>query len=130
MLAAFPRTPAVLDWFTKGITRSMQEEKQHSNFLVMTDEQPDGKRRVASWAKWVVEQPGGPSDWRFRWGGELAEGMSEDAVGQNFFDPMARQHSATTEGRKHYCTELPLHLLTSRLCKLTQCSPRGAGNSF
>jgi len=86
----------------------MLEQKEHSTFLVVTEDQPDGKRKVASWARWVVEQPGGLSDWRFRWGGELAEGMDEHAVGVDFFEPMERQHAATINGRKHYCTKFPL----------------------
>jgi hypothetical protein len=105
MLDTFPDTPAVRAYVSESFARSMREEKQHTTFMVMAEEQPDGKKRVASWTKWVVEQGGALSDWRHRWGSEMAEGMLEEKVGEGFFVPMARQHSATTRERKHYCRD-------------------------
>lgn len=107
MLQTFPNTPAGHAYLSASFTRSMAN--QHTTFMLMTEPLPNGRRRVASWTKWVLEDEGGPSHWSQRWGAEMAEGMSEDQVGKGFFDPMARQHATSTAGRKHFCK---FHLLT------------------
>lgn len=101
----FPDTPAVHAWMSDVYARSMSEEKQHTTFMVITEEQPDGKRKVVSWSKWVAEKDGVLSDWRLRWGNEFAEGMVEEKL-DAFFSAMAQQHLATMGDRKHYCRHL------------------------
>ena len=104
-IGLFPDTPAVRAWMSDAFARSMSEEKQHTTFMVMTEEQPDEKRKIASWSKWVVEEEGGPSDWRSRWGNEMAEGMIEEKV-DAFFKAMEQQHCATMGDWKHFCKDL------------------------
>ena len=105
----------------------MKEKNQNTVFYVITEDSDDdnvaaekgkGKGRVVSFAKWII-QPGGSQvpDWRQRWETHFPEDMNPIPLGEDFFDPMARQHALVMGDRPHYCKQASMdHLSYYLLC--------------
>ena len=112
---AVPNTPAGRQWYAKSVLKGILEREQNT-FHMLVSEQPENGigGKILSFSRWIVQPGGGPVPaWNERWVAEMGEGMSEEAIGKRFFEPMARQHALVTGDRPHYCTSsllLPLAL--------------------
>jgi hypothetical protein len=96
----FPDTPAGRQWMTNSLEASLNDTVT----CVILDTSSK-ERRIVAWARWLVGKfDSTEGAWKRRWQKEPPEGISEQAMGEGFFDAMARQHKFATEDRPHYCT--------------------------
>jgi len=101
--AIFPTTPAGEAYKQKCFEKWIRELPQGCVFHVITEDSEKG-RKVVAYAIWYKYGTGEwHPDWRTRWEGELAEGMSLEKIEDAFFAPMARQHCAVMGERAHWC---------------------------
>jgi len=102
MLSIFPDSLPTRAWVTQSIVSGMKDEAENTVYMVMTDDDKNGK--VVSFAKWIIQPSGAPVPaWNKRWPSKVAEDMSETVIDEHFFEPMARQHARATGDRAHYC---------------------------
>lgn len=95
----FPNTPAGRQWLTDGLNASYQDTVT----CVILDTSCE-ERKVVAWARWLVGRfDATEGAWKRRFQKNPPEGVSEEAMGDRFFDAMARQHKVATEDRPHYC---------------------------
>lgn len=95
----FPNTPAGRQWLTDGLNASHQGTVTYVILDTSFEE-----RKVVAWARWFVGKfDATEGAWKRRWQENPPEGVREEAMGDGFFDAMARQHKVATEGRPHYC---------------------------
>lgn len=99
----FPTTPAGEAYKRKCFEKMMRERPNGCVFHVISDDSEKG-RKVVAYAIWYKYGAGEwDPDWRARWEGTLAEGMSLEMIEEKFFKPMGRQHGAVMGGRAHWC---------------------------
>jgi hypothetical protein len=108
--AVFPDTPTGREWRCKSFERSMNTPSQQCTHMMVTDDSEEGKGKIVAFGRWFRYDEGEfETDWRLRWVPELPEDMKVEMVGDVFFDPMARQHSAVMGQRPHYCSCFPVY---------------------
>jgi hypothetical protein len=117
-LRVLPETPAVKSWLASSMRRNIMGEDGGGTTYIVVKEEKSG--RVGAFARWFLEsgesdgadegkrpkKRNGVSTWWERWvgeGGSLGEGIEEEVLGDEFFEPMQRQHEVVVGGRPHYC---------------------------
>ncbi|EPE25504.1 Acyl-CoA N-acyltransferases (Nat) [Glarea lozoyensis ATCC 20868] len=117
LLHIFPDTPIVKSWIAASMLRNIEgEDGGGTSFWVCKD----GEGRVVGFARWFLEEGevreneegrkrNGVTTWEERWigdGGSLCEGVTREGFGNEFMEPMMRQHEVVMAGRKHYFLEI------------------------
>lgn len=103
ILEAFPNTPVVRRWWADCLYRSLEEEDQNVQMMVMVEETPDGKRKIGAFSKWSVEQGGRErTHWSERWCVELPDEMSKELV-DGYYQGVEEQQARDMGQRRHWC---------------------------
>lgn len=105
MLKVFPDSETGREWAAASLAKGMCERHQNTVYMVMKEgaDTNGSKGRVVSFSRWIIHPIGAIPEWNKRWLSTLPIDMSEEIVGDGFFHPMARQHTALMNNRPHYC---------------------------
>ncbi|CAG8972568.1 hypothetical protein HYALB_00011418 [Hymenoscyphus albidus] len=102
----FPDTEAVRNWYSDGFELCIEGKGENGVSIMVGVESLDGgeKEEVVSYVKYMTEPPTHIRKWQETWGIiPPNSGLDEQAIEDDFFAPMARQHAIVMKGIEHLC---------------------------